>query len=202
MRERWYGDRRDLVKWSCLLDLATKNQLRRIVYVVCLRADTTERDTLTQTFGSEITRAVWNHFRDLDSSGALAEQLGIQCDIVDQLFPASGDARRLYWDAVSEAVSEGPRPSLVFVDPDTGLGSSTSGTHVGADELQLVWGLLEAGECLVFYQHAWRVQDWRNQARRRFAAALDVPEGQVGCIHSEVSKDVVFLVSQKIEAMQ
>jgi hypothetical protein len=172
------------------------------VYVACLREDTTERDALTQTFGDEITRAVWDHFRDLSSSVALAERLSVQCRIVDQAFPGSGDARRLYWDAAAEAVCDGPRPSLVFLDPDTGLGSSTSGTHVGADELQRVWGLLEAGDCLVFYQHAWRVKDWREQARRRFAAALDVPEGQVGCIQSEVSKDVVFLVSQKIEATQ
>lgn len=202
MRERWYGDRRDLVKWSCLLDLATRNQLRRIVYVACLRGDATERDALAQTFGGEATQAVWDHFRDLGSSVALAEKLGIQCDLVDQLFPASGDARRLYWDAVSEAVSKGPRPSLVFLDPDTGLGSSTSGTHVDADELQSVWSLLRAGEYLVFYQHAWRAQDWRLQAHRRFAGALDVPEDQVDCIQSAVSKDVLFLVALKAEAVQ
>lgn len=202
MRERWYGDRRDLVKWSCLIHLANKNQLRRIVYVACLREDTTEQDELARDFGSEISRAVWDHFRHLEGSLTLAERFGVECHIVDRPFPASGDSRRSYWEAATGALGDGLRPSLMFLDPDTGLGSARSGTHVATDELRQVWRSLEAGECLVLYQHAWRIEDWRQQARQRFAAALDLAPSRVDTLQSAVAGDVVFLVAYKGEDLR
>jgi hypothetical protein len=121
---------------------------------------------------------------------------------VDRVYPASGDARRRYWEAISKDISDGPRPSLVFLDPDTGLGSPRSGAHVSVDEVQRVWGLLEDGEHLVLYQHAWRVQNWREEATQRFADALDVPTASVRVVHSRVSNDVIFLVVARGEASE
>lgn len=199
MRERWYGDRRDLVKWSCLLSLATELALRRIVYVACLRDDTTEPDALAESFAGGISHAVWSHFRDLSSSLALTERFGIEWHLIDEPFPASGESRWRYWDAAAESLVSGARPALVFLDPDTGLGSPRSGTHVSPDETQHIWSLLTSGECLVLYQHAWRARDWRQLARQRFADALDVPAVRIDAIESSVSNDVVFLVARKGE---
>ena len=85
MREQWYGDHRDLIKWSVLVHLAEQEGLRQILQVLYLRPSARPEirfgpDRLT------VPEAVWRHFRDLQRVSELSVSTGIQVMVFDELF--------------------------------------------------------------------------------------------------------------------
>jgi hypothetical protein len=62
MRNQWYGDNRDLVKWGVLLELARRHRAKHILQVLYLRPTTWE---LLEIDGEqvELATAVVQHFR-------------------------------------------------------------------------------------------------------------------------------------------
>ena len=198
MRDTWYSDNRDVVKWSALHSLATDNHLASIVQVLFLQAG----EPPTLSFDGNplpIPGAVWRHFRDFLAVERLAASFGCAIHVYDQLF--SSRTRRAYVDELLAFLPSAKGPRLVFLDPDAGLEPGRlSGRHVALADVRRVWNFLAPGEWLAVYQHASRDRQWRERAHAAFSTA---------CGHAHVRQfvgfrlahDVILLAAERPDAV-
>ena len=99
------------------------------------------------------------------------------------------------------AASDGTH-SIVFLDPDTGLGQNEE--HVRGNELLEIWERMHPDDVLVFYQHAHRNNQWITIRRREFENALQIPHDAAHVARGGISPkgwrfccDVAFFFVQK-----
>ncbi|MGD8726799.1 MAG: hypothetical protein PVH40_04090 [Gemmatimonadales bacterium] len=196
MRESWYGDNRDLVKWGLLVALAREAGARLIVQVAYLTASQFPFISLGNREVA-VDRAVWRHFRRLQSVVALGNAVGLNVSIFERPF-LHADRRDYHQELVSalDAVTE---RKVVLLDPDTGLSPKhPSAAHVRDDEVSQVWHSLVKRDVLVLYQHQYRSTQWIDESGRRFRAACG------GCRYElatarKVAHDVAFHVAHKLD---
>jgi len=195
MRDQWYGDDRDLLKWGTLIHIAQRDRISTILQVALYRPSD-EWPTLASSRGRiAVPVEVIHHFRNLDHIHRLAAAAGIQIAV----YKAPFKDRAAYFEKARKRIKSLSGDSLlVFLDPDTGLAGQVSGPeHVTADELRSVFDLLKPGDTVACYQHARRQKDWRGDRRRAFTRALDVPSQDVEVFDSELAKDVVLFSTTK-----
>jgi hypothetical protein len=195
MRERWFADDRDLVKWATLMTLAEQHALRSITQVAYRRADDTQPAFEIDGVQHRIPSAVWTFFRDLSRIRSLGAEAGCAVDVVEE--PFVWNRRREYIDAVLRHLSRAPRPRLLFLDPDTGLQpGSASAEHTTRAEVTTYWGALDRDEWIVLYQHARRTRTWIDDVEAELRTLCS--DGPVTRSRSrEVGKDVVFYALRK-----
>ncbi|MCX5998107.1 MAG: hypothetical protein NTU41_00535 [Chloroflexi bacterium] len=194
MRDQWYGDARDLVKWGVLLHLAGSYSAKRILQVAYFQGS--EWGTI-EIDGQQyhIPKPIINHFRDLRNILKLSCEPRIE--ILDSLFEDRGQ----YKQAIADAVV-GEHPCIVFLDPDTGLEPRCRNTfkHVLDSELEYVWNKMAVGDVLAFYQHQTNRngQPWIKPKREQFEKALRLPRGSAKvAFGSKIASDVVIYYCRK-----
>lgn len=195
MRDSWYGDNRDLVKWSALVYLARREAVSAILHVAMYRLSQAPPPLATAHGKVDLPAEVCRHFRDLDDIQRLAVVTGLEIEVVKEPFTD----RAAYFERVCERVGERRGgPMLVLLDPDVGLAPETPGPeHVASAEVAGVFAALRRGDLLVCYQHARKQKDWRGRARRAFANAPGVPSFEVEVLQSEAARDVLLLAVKK-----
>ena len=77
MRTQWYGDNRDVVKWSALVHLARRERRSTILQVALFRPDGDQTKLRTARGVVPLPAEVCRHFRDLDDIQRLAASSGI-----------------------------------------------------------------------------------------------------------------------------
>jgi len=195
MRNRWYGDNRDLMKWSVLIHLATRYNAKRILQIAYFREDDIEHVEIDDT-KIDIPAEVKTHFRNIRKIETLCSQVNIS--VFDKVFAD----RNQYIDEAKRFISsfKGER-CIVFLDPDTGLEPERpSLNHVLDSEVKTLWNALESLDVLVLYQHQTnrRGEPWENAKRMQFAKAIDVPEGNVKIGRGpQLTHDVALLYVQR-----
>ena len=195
MRDQWYGDDRDLVKWSALVHLARREEVSRILQVAMLRPGAAPAPLVTAHGKVDPPADVFRHFRDLDDIQRLGVATGLAIEVLKEPFTD----RHAYFGRVCARIRE-PRGGalLVLLDPDVGLAGETHGPgHVTSTEVAAVFEVLRSGDVLVCYQHARKQKDWRGRARRAFANAPGLPSFEVEVLQSEVARDVLLLAAKK-----
>ena len=195
MRDQWYGDNRDLVKWSALVYLARREAVSAILHVAMYRPGPAPAPLATAHGKVDPPAEVFRHFRDLDDIQRLGVATGLAIEVVKEPFTD----RTAYFGRVCERV-RAPRGGslLVLLDPDVGLVPEIHGPeHVTSTEVAAVFAALRPGDLLVCYQHARRQKDWRGRARRAFANAPGMPSFEVEVLQSEVARDVLLLAVKK-----
>jgi hypothetical protein len=195
MRDQWYGDNRDLLKWSALLHVAQRERLSTILQLALHRPDA-EWPTLRSSQGKvPLPSRVVRHFRNLADIQRLAKDAGIKIDVFARPF----QDRSAYFEAARRCVeSLKEDPLLVFFDPDTGLAPEIAGPeHVTAEEIHSVFHMMKQGDVLACYQRARRQKDWRGDRRRAFTRALGVSSQEVEVFDSDLAKDVVLFSVRK-----
>ena len=195
MRDQWYGDNRDLVKWSALVHLAQREAVSVILHVAMYRPGPATAPLATAHGKVDPPAEVFRHFRDLDDIQRLAVVTGLAIEVVKEPFTD----RTAYFGRVCERVSA-PRGGsmLVLLDPDVGLAPEIHGPeHVTSTEVAAVFAALRPGDLLVCYQHARKQKDWRGRARRAFANAPGLPSFEVEVLQSEMARDVLLLAVKK-----
>jgi hypothetical protein len=190
MKDKWYGDRRDLLKWGTLLHLAASDgaTILQVAFARSDPAETVERN------GEAVPLypTIWQHFRDLSGVRRLGEHAGIAIDIVDDQFDHR--ARENYVVNVLARLEAAKRPVVVLLDPDTGLSRGVArAAHVAPGEVRNIWDALKPGDWLVLYQHALRKKNWRSVKRGEFAAACG--DAHVDIFTARWAKDVVLLAA-------
>ncbi len=195
MRHEWYGNDRDVVKWSALIHLAQREAAASIVQVAMRRPDGAEPPLHTSRGKVSAPAEVTTHFRDLDDIRRLAAATALTIEVMADPFVD----RRRYFGRVVERVRE-PRDAalILFLDPDIGVVADRPGPeHVSSEEVARVFEALRPGDLLVCYQHGRRHKDWRGQARRAFANAPGLPSFDVEVLTSERARDVLMLTAKK-----
>src|SRR2546430_2724044 len=193
MREEWYGDKRDVVKWGTLVHLARDNGIQAIVQVALFRVSDRPR---LESDGREweIAEEVWSHFRSLRAILRLQRPCGLQIRVLDNRFEAR--ERHTYLRKLVSMLAANRRRKVVLLDPDTGIAPGRkTGAHIGPEEITEVWRALSRGDGLVLYQHGRRAKSWRNAVRRQFARACRV--ARVLTFVSESASDVALFATAK-----
>lgn len=119
MRDKWYADNRDLVKWGVLLTLAERHAATHILQVLYYRP--TEWAYL-EVDGEHVPVpvAVIRHFRRTSAVSAIDAPVPIE--VVADTFENRGEYHRAVVDRIRRRSTT---PGIVFLDPDTGLASRT-----------------------------------------------------------------------------
>ena len=194
MKDTWYGDRRDLVKWGVLVHLARREKVGRIVQVAFLREG--ERHPLQTDRGeARIPEEVWAHFRSVTSIEALGRSTGLEIETLTRPFDGTQRANYVRW--VADCLRERREKKVVLLDPDTGIEPRNVRTeHVKAAEVRCMWKALVPGDWLVLYQHRWRDDSWRETAREKFRQACGTDEVETFSAKG-VAGDVAFFATKK-----
>ena len=143
MRNQWYGDHRDLVKWGALVELASKHELRSILYVAYLRPDKDVPLIESELGKVEIEAKVLRHFRNVHLVTALMASVSLEIKIFDWQFEAR--IREEYISQVVEFVRANDRePLIIFLDPDTGISNNhASSAHVTPKDVTSIWSNMQ-----------------------------------------------------------
>jgi hypothetical protein len=194
LKDTWYGDNRDIVKWGTLAHLAQKESITTIVQVPFLRAGS--RSMLETKSGTvSIHSQVWDFFRSVSQVERLGERLGCRIVVFGEEFrPAD---RRVYRQGVVDRLQSLAGSKIVLLDPDTGIAPSNAGAeHVTQDDIKAIWESLSSGDWLVVYQHAARTSHWLPDAVERLSRICSSEAVEVFSAR-QVAWDVAFLAVSK-----
>jgi len=196
MRDKWYGDKRDLVKWGALLKIAERHRAKHILQILYYRASEYASVEVDEE-PVELSTAVRKHFRSISSVS------GISCSAQIEVMTEPFGDRASYQSKILERIHRRPQfPGIVFLDPDTGLEPPGRGRpeHVLESEVSEIWRNLRSGDVLALYQH----QTNRNGSpciepkRGQLARVLTVGPSRVRVAKSPgIAEDVVLFFVEK-----
>lgn len=197
MRDKWYSDNRDLVKWSTLLLIAREYRSDCILQIAYFRQSQFDKVTIDGK-ESEIPSEVLAHFRDIRKITKLTTypELAVFAD-------EFGD-RDKYLAAIKRFINENSKKQrcIVFLDPDTGLEpyGGPNHNHVLQEELTEIWDELPSKWILAFYQHKTNRtgEEWVEPKRIQFSEAINIPRKAVKVASGiHIANDVVFFFAVK-----
>jgi len=206
MRDRWYGDKRDIVKWGAILALASKQSISYVLQVALYRPDPPNNYRLTIDGTTEpLPNEVIRHFRDIDQIKRLEANAEVRIYIHKDLFQwrpgfrTREDFRKSYFDEVARKIKKYREAVIVILDPDKGIAPKTYGSeHVTPQEIRTTLRAMKSGDWLLFYQHA-RLGDrnWLNSTKGEFGQAVNstVPVDTITC--EEIANDVAFFAVER-----
>lgn len=196
MRDQWYGDARDLVKWGVLLHLARSYSVKRILQVAYFRPSKWGQLEIDGQKHA-IPEPVINHFRNVRNI------LKLPCELEIEVLDSPFEDRGQYEQVITNEVAR-QHPCVVFLDPDTGLepDGRPGFEHVLDSELEYVWNKMVAGDVLAFYQHQTNRngQPWIEPKRIQFEKVLKLPRGSTKvAVGSEIAgaRDVAIYYCRK-----
>ena len=205
MRDWWYGDKRDLVKWGAVPVLARKWSIRAVLQVALYRSAIYDYHLSIGNTTKSLPVEVVRHFRDIDDIQRLAEATNLKIDIHKDTFQwnrefrTKKDFREDYFDKVTTKIRHYRDSVIVFLDPDTGIAPlNYDYKHVTHREIRKTLRAMKIGDVLLFYQHARRGdKDWINSTKKEFSEAIGtgVPIDTIIC--NQIASDVMFLVVER-----
>jgi len=209
MRDKFYGDNRDIVKWGVLLELADRFCCGEILQVLYYRQDYRQETISVDGEKVPLPLKVIEHFRDVRAIKRMESRVPIKL-IYDE-FRDRTDYLRIIQEAITNKTKS---PIILFLDPDIGLEPQSlekgnhhicraEPTHVCEIEVREIWKKLNKGDVLVCYQHQDNRanREWINRKKDQLAKALGFDEEnrkRVKIAYApEIAKDVAFYYIQK-----
>jgi hypothetical protein len=197
VRDTWYADNRDLIKWGVLLRLAAMFEAVRIIQLAFYRPSEFGQ-LLIDGQECDIPEEVIAHFRNLRTIGSLGSK--VRVTVFDPLLQ---DRAAHQQAALALLPAFGQERCIVFLDPDTGLEPRTpSLDHVLALEARAIWDVMKSGDVFALYQHQTNRagQPWIEPKRAQLAEALGVPIQALNIGSGPgIAQDVVVFYTQKAE---
>jgi hypothetical protein len=195
MRDQWYADNRDLVKWGVVLTLAKRCAVKHILQVLYYRpTDWTGLEVDGELL--ELPEAVVHHFRQATAISTIDAPAPVE--VISDTFT---DRREYHQLVVRRLRDRAQSPGIVLLDPDTGLEPRVPAPeHVLDKELAEIWKELKPGDMLVFYQHQTNRngEPWVGPKKEQFERAVGIPTGSSKLARAEkIARDVVFFYAQK-----
>jgi hypothetical protein len=195
MRDLYYSDNRDLVKWSVLVELADQHEARHILQVLYYRP-TEWPEIEIAGHRVAIPESVRKHFRKATSICNL--ECSARVEVIDDPFVG----RDAYLEIIRDRLrARTESPGIVFLDPDTGLEPRSPGPeHVLESELTAIWQAMSERDLLVFYQHQTnrKGEPWIQPKKAQFERALQLRSEDVGVAQAlQIASDVVFFFARK-----
>ena len=195
MKDIWYGDNRDLIKWSVLLHLVRKYNAKKILQIAYYRKSdfkSFEMDGVNHRIPEEII----NHFRRIKNIETLKLEVPIH------VFNNVLNDRRVYVEESLKFIKLfQDSNTVVFLDPDTGLAPRRPGPqHVLESEAKTIYNNLIKGDVFVFYQHQTNRngRPWIEPKREQLARALNIDSKNLKTAYSQlIARDVAFYYCTK-----
>src|SRR5208283_2688702 len=136
MRDKWYSDNRDLVKWSTLLLIARQHHSKCIFQIAYLRKSNYGKLEIDGK-QYEIPMEVISHFRDNHKIIKLIKYPEVV--FIDDEFGERAD----YLESIKRIINNNSdkKSCIIFLDPDTGLEpyGRPNHNHVLEKELKEIW---------------------------------------------------------------
>ncbi len=197
MRDQWYGDHRDLVKWGTLLELAKRFRIDHILQVLFHRPSTWG-SIVVDGESVPLPVEVREHFRNAKNIRALCESPRVE--VIDSEFLE----RSAYLKLVQERIdARSPScNSVIFLDPDTGLQPSGSlrPEHASEAEVLGMWQRMRPGDVIALYQHQTNRSGtpWIEPKRIQLADALSLDPAAVKVAAAPaIARDVVLFFAAR-----
>jgi hypothetical protein len=195
MRNKWYGDKRDVVKWSVLIQLANIKAASRILQIAYFREDDPNHIEIDGN-DYNIPAEVMAYFRDINKIHSLPSHVKVT------VFDKAIVDRNEYLDEANKFVASFKEERcIVFLDPDTGIEPANHNlNHVRNEEAKAYWNILKHLDVLALYQHQTNRngEAWEEPKRMQFEDAIGVPHGVVKTGRGlHVARDVVLFYAQK-----
>lgn len=197
MKDQWYGDNRDLVKWGVLSELARRFDADHILQVLYYRPSKWAEFEIDGEL-VELPSEVIQHFRTATNISTMesAARLEVLADAFEN--------RDQYLQTVLQRIKEhAPSRGIVFLDPDTGLESRSPGPeHVLTSEITAIWREMAVRDVLVLYQHQTNRSGspWIEPKRVQFESALGLMPGSAKVARApKIARDVAFFFAEKRE---
>lgn len=195
MRNQWYGDNRDLVKWGVLFELARRYGATHILQVLYQRPTAWGQLEID----GELVRlpdAVIEHFRSTAAVSAM--RCSAKVEVISEEFMDRSDYLQIILHRIQ---SRAKLPGIVFLDPDTGLEPSVAGPeHVLESELAEIWSAMRPRDVLALYQHQTNRNGapWVEQKKSQFERALEIAHESAKLARAaETPRDVALFFVQK-----
>jgi hypothetical protein len=211
MREIWYGDRRDIVKWACVYETAKWISVKNVVQVLFHRKSYLSISSSTAApMKALIDDKIFEHFQyDLMNASDLCKQLDLTLAFIEaddfsrEQQPDKTEWAAAYVAKVRQQLQSIPLPTVVLLDPDTGIEpESPTLEHVLNKEVREIFSAMNIGSGMLFYQHrplgAKRGEGWITEKRDKFEKSFETKPAEIRTMFcSDVAKDVVFFVVKK-----
>jgi hypothetical protein len=198
MKDKFYGDNGDLVKWGGIIHLCKVNGMKTVVQVAYYREDKISFDDED----INLRKVVMEHFerKDILDIKRLGTRTKLDIQVLKKEFKNNKDDRKGYHDEVCKEIKRLSKKKLVFLDPDKGLKPKKTRTdeHVTPEEVKQIWESLKTGDFLVFYQHKPRFSKngWKEDCRSDFARRCGLKGVRMWSADG-IAKDVVFYFIEK-----
>ena len=179
MRNQFYADRKDIWKWSLLLELA--GDTHHIFQIAMLRPDDESGHGNDFSEPGDCDLRVKEFFereRSEFGNGGCSRNLRQVCRLLPGRITVFSDIyrngeRSVYVERAVSALSN-KSPKVVFLDPDNGIeGKTRNHKHLGLAEISRVWNSLSAGDYLVIFQYSFFDRDWRGKKQKLLSNALE-----------------------------
>ena len=148
MKDIWYGDNRDIVKWGGIVHLCSKTGINFVLQIAYYRS----QQWLEMSFDNDhvnIPREVFRHFRYLEDIKRLGLVIGINIQVINK--EISQSRRGSYHNAILNYLNKLKERKIVILDPDTGLAPNKAGAkHVKPDEVLLIWESVKEGDISLY----------------------------------------------------
>ena len=196
MRNIWFGDNRDIVKWSTLLHVADHYNLKHILQICFLNSQDFP-PVIIDGREFQVPGPIIQFFRDVNNAKNICSNVTIS--IFDEPF----NDRAVYLAHAINFISNYNSPKCVFLDPDTGLAPSKANrTHVTNTDVHKIWQseYMNIGDMLVIYQHQTNRNGkaWIEEKQLQMATAIEVDVSKIKIAKgSKIAHDVVFLYTIK-----
>lgn len=199
MRDKYYSDNRDLIKWATLVHIASEYGLQTILQVPYWRPENNHPYFIFMNRRVAVSSKVWTFFRNIHSITRLGPEIGLSIAVVGEEFDP--DQRKTYVSKIKAEISKARRPLALFLDPDTGLQPKKClPEHTSTMEIKELWPVLKPGEWLILYQHARHTRDWSESVALELSSLCNRRKAHI--VRSEdVGKDVAFICLQKTHGM-
>ena len=206
MRNQFYSDRKDIWKWSLLLELA--GQTHHIYQVAMLTHDNGEHK-LDMGDPGTCSELVYRFFdrerrRNARDIYGVEQLVNGRVTVLSQLgreyqFYSKRCHQKYFAHVIQEITAENKGKKVVFLDPDVGLEVTKSNDgHVLYSDVCRVWTSLSDGDYLVVYQHhplsfKWKkdealLEDFARAKKEQIGRALGVEPTRVNTrSHDSVS---------------
>lgn len=195
MRDQWFSDNRDLVKWSVLFNLAEQIEAAHILQIAYYRHSIYGKIIIDDQ-ETDIHVAVRSYFRDISNIQKINSKIKVA------VFDLEFNNRRLYQEATINFINDYSRSRcIIFLDPDTGLESANPDfKHVLEAEVCSIFQAMKSDDVFVFYQHKTNrnSQAWIEPKKEQLATALGVDNREIKIAHGpKIAHDVVFYYMKK-----
>lgn len=198
MKDKYYADNRDIVKWGGIVHLCTENKIKHVVQVAYYRIESwNDKKMKFDGESIDLPAKVIKHFRDIGKIKRLGSDMGIKIDVKKDEF--SHDNRESYHIDLCKCIREMKDRKIIFLDPDIGLAPNVAKAgHVKPEEITKIWQSLKQKDFLVLYQHKFRKIKWINEKKEQFTKACNIDKNRVKQWSiDKLANDVVFFFIEK-----